>query len=501
MEATPDWLYALNVTPLCPDEPGGCLNIPLNGSATFSVMGDFRAKTSIQGAASSFAVQKLIEHVAGRMTSAMSTLPIATDRKALNAALVEAGNQYLGDKAGRAVTELSPPPLGSRSVPLTSETVYAVPNSDSNASLTLACGSTPATATGTHLTTLDGKDFPSDFSFYVRYDSLLLFNTVPQAHLHVSVSDRLSVSPADDFTAIGQQASIPASSKSYTLTNTGSPTLSYTVGVTYDSGSGASWLSVSTTTGSLTGYGSTVVTVSVNSAASSFSPGTYTGKIIFSGGGTTITRNATLIVNSFGACGDISGNWNGTESGSLTISVVSTVESDSETDPVSGNGAVVITQNGCSIRYNPIAAGLISSNLTPSQLASLARTGTITGTTISVTGLFALVDEVTAAANGVNITSVKKTLLTANGQLSGSVIELSETADFEASGNFSGNGQSGTFTVTATSSSTATLTRSSMATPSIRKMVKIQISSEPFASSPGSPGSIEAMLRKALGLN
>ena len=63
-------------------------------------------------------------------------------------------------------------------------------------------------------------------------------------------------------------------------------------------------------------------------------------------------------------CANISGNWNASESGSYTTTIVAPIESDSFTDPISGSGSTTITQTGCSIQYDPVGeSGLIGTNL------------------------------------------------------------------------------------------------------------------------------------------
>ena len=161
-------------------------------------------------------------------------------------------------------------------------------------------------------------------------------------------------------------------------------------------------------------------------------------------------------------CANVGGNWNVSESGSYTEAIASPAETDSVTNPVSGNGTAVVAQTGCSIQYNPISeAGLIGSSLTPGQLASLARTGTVNGETVRVTGLLALVDTVGSAQAGFTVTNVSSNVLNGNGQVAGNpaVMTLNETGAFVASGTYSIRGQSGSFTEMITTSSTATFTR------------------------------------------
>jgi virginiamycin B lyase len=143
-------------------------------------------------------------------------------------------------------------------------------------------------------------------------------------------------------------------------------------------------------------------------------------------------------------CANVGGNWNVSESGSYTEAIASPAETDSVTNPVSGNGTAVVAQTGCSIQYNPISeAGLIGSSLTPGQLASLARTGTVNGETVRVTGLLALVDTVGSAQAGFTVTNVSSNVLNGNGQVAGNpaVMTLNETGAFVASGTYSIRGQ------------------------------------------------------------
>jgi sugar lactone lactonase YvrE len=145
--------------------------------------------------------------------------------------------------------------------------------------------------------------------------------------------------------------------------------------------------------------------------------------------------------------------------GSYTETIAATAQTASETYPISGSGSVTITQTGCSISYEPVAeSGLIGTGLTPSQLASLTRTGTMSGDNVSVTGLLALVDTVASAQAGFTVTDISSNVLNGSGQVAGNppVITLNETGTFVASGTYSISGQTGSFTETITTSSTAT---------------------------------------------
>ncbi len=189
------------------------------------------------------------------------------------------------------------------------------------------------------------------------------------------------------------------------------------------------------------------------------SPGTATITVMLSYGASAPAKlNVTPVLNS--QCANIGGPWNWSESGSYTVSISSPVETDSQTYSLSGNGIAAITQTGCSISYNPVpTAGLIGSNLLPSQLASLTRTGAVSGNNVKVTGLLALIDTIGGARAGLTITSVGGDILTAGGQITGNVITLTGTGTVVVSGSYLINGQTGLYTETITATSSAVLTR------------------------------------------
>ena len=82
----------------------------------------------------------------------------------------------------------------------------------------------------------------------------------------------------------------PATLTTYTVTDSGSGSLSYTV--TAD----VPWLSFSPSSGTLAPNASTDITMSSNAATSSLAAGTYSAAIAFSSGTTSITRGATLAI-------------------------------------------------------------------------------------------------------------------------------------------------------------------------------------------------------------
>ncbi len=106
----------------------------------------------------------------------------------------------------------------------------------------------------------------------------------------------LAVTPAGGITASGPEGgSFSPASTSYTLTNTGTASMTWTAVKT------ASWLTLSGTGGTLAAGAGTLVTASFNAAANSLSAGSYSDTLTFTnstnGTGTT-TRAVALTVNS-----------------------------------------------------------------------------------------------------------------------------------------------------------------------------------------------------------
>jgi len=105
----------------------------------------------------------------------------------------------------------------------------------------------------------------------------------------------LAVSPATGLIMSGDEAGpFTPTSQRYTLTNTGGSSIDFSVS------KGQSWISLSTTGGSLAPGASTTVLVAVNSNATMLSAGTHSDTVTFSnttsGNGTT-SRSVTLTVN------------------------------------------------------------------------------------------------------------------------------------------------------------------------------------------------------------
>ena len=96
-----------------------------------------------------------------------------------------------------------------------------------------------------------------------------------------------------------------------------------------------------------------------------------------------------------GGCYDLSGTWQGEESGSVTCTASAGGESETFTDPISGSGTIQISQSpgSCSFSYDPVTA---SGSIFPNG----RRTGEIDQDRIVFSGLFGvLVPGATATTN------------------------------------------------------------------------------------------------------
>ena len=112
----------------------------------------------------------------------------------------------------------------------------------------------------------------------------------------------LQVSPVAGFTSAGEPGGpFAPASQVYTLNNSGSETLSYTVV------NSEPWLAVTPASGTLAPGASAAVTVSITPAAAQLFPGTYSTSLLFdntSGIGVDSLRVATLTVQGAGAIND-----------------------------------------------------------------------------------------------------------------------------------------------------------------------------------------------------
>jgi DNA/RNA endonuclease G (NUC1)/PKD repeat protein len=171
------------------------------------------------------------------------------------------------------------------------------------------------------------------YSDTVTFSNSTTGGWVPRpVNLTVLALGQLSISPVITFSATTQAGGpFSPSSQDYTLSNTGSVSLNWTASAT------ASWLNLSTVSGTLAGGSSTVVTVSIDSSAITLPPGSYSDVIGFTnttnhaGDG---TRGIGLTVISFGffddfgtfTSGNLVGQANWQESG--TTNVLWTFEGD-----------------------------------------------------------------------------------------------------------------------------------------------------------------------------
>ena len=338
---------------------------------------------------------------------------------------------------------VNPEPAPGPSVPvsLSASSVLATPDGTPGvAALQFACG-LPNQLTGDAVGS-------TGFSF-AAYNGVLLFysNETPSAQFTVTVQGGVSLTLSTNTVASGG-------------TVTGTVTLSAAA----PPGGATVSLASSSTAATLPA----AISIPAGSTAASFTilagtvASSQTVTISATYGGASAEANLTVTPGN-GMCANLAGNWNASETGSITLTASDTTEgTGSQTVPVSGSGVVTIMQTGCSIQYEPLLDGLIGTSLTPDQLASVLRTGSVSGNNVSVTGLFALVDTVVAEENGVTSINVSNNLMTASGQLSGGTITLNATGNFDATGTYSFQGTSGSFTLTATGSTISTFDQASM---------------------------------------
>jgi uncharacterized protein (TIGR03437 family) len=143
-------------------------------------------------------------------------------------------------------------------------------------------------------------------------------------------------------------------------------------------------------------------------------------------------------------CADVSGTWNVTQSGSVTEIAVAAIENDNVTTPFSSQGTINISQTACSISYTPAP---IPGLITQDQAGALVRTGTVVGTTVSLQGLLTTATLAVSNQPDLTITQVSQNQFQSSGQLTGALLTTSDSGNFNGSGTYSYNGQTGTFTL------------------------------------------------------
>jgi hypothetical protein len=144
----------------------------------------------------------------------------------------------------------------------------------------------------------------------------------------------------------------------------------------------------------------------------------------------------SVVVNVIGneeECVNIAGNWNFTDSGTVTC----TCGGETDTENISGSGTVNISQNGCNVSWS-----------VPLNGVNYSRSGTVSGNIIQVSGIF-----VVPLVGGVNITQNTYSA-------SGTISEDTKTINLNGSGSASGSYEGIAFSCSGTD--TVALTRSSL---------------------------------------
>ena len=231
----------------------------------------------------------------------------------------------------------------------------------------------------------------------------------------------LEVTPAGDLAASGVAGGpFDPASIDYTLTNTGEETLSWTIGKS------ASWLDLSSSSGTLDGGASTVVTVSLNATADGLPVGVQTDTLSFSNvtsnNGNT-TRSAGLTVTPIPVAVTLD-NLSQTYDGTARVATVTTDPSPvafsltyaGSTDPPvdagsyavlatvtepnhegSASGTLVVAKASQTITFAPLAEvelgdgsfaldATASSGLPVSYASSDPAVATVSGTTVNLVG-------------------------------------------------------------------------------------------------------------------
>jgi hypothetical protein len=223
----------------------------------------------------------------------------------------------------------------------------------------------------------------------------------------------LTVTSAANHSGSGNQGgAFSGSPASYTVQNSGTGTLNWTV-------SGPSWLSFSATSGSLGAGASTIVTVSYNATANSLPAGVQTGTISFGGNGGAATRSASLTVN------DITPPvWSNTPASITVFTPANSATATATWTPPTASDNVGVTSSGSN--FAPGASfpvGTTTVTYTASDAASNVRTTSFTVTVIDnvapvISGTPA---NITIEATGPTGAAVSYIMPTANDNVNGPV--------------------------------------------------------------------------------
>ena len=143
-----------------------------------------------------------------------------------------------------------------------------------------ALGNTASYASCFHDTTTGDNSWSASSGLFVAatgYDLCTGWGTPNGTNLVNALADMLRVTPSSGFAADGPTGGpFCPSSQSFTLTNAGIPSLTWSTINT------SAWLSVSASSGALAGAAQTNVTISLNSAANSLAAGTNVANVGFS---------------------------------------------------------------------------------------------------------------------------------------------------------------------------------------------------------------------------
>ncbi|MDP9054860.1 MAG: hypothetical protein M3N93_11260 [Acidobacteriota bacterium] len=212
--------------------------------------------------------------------------------------------------------------------------------------------------------------------------------------------------------------------------------------------------------------GSTSATFSISASTVTASQ-TAQINVSYNGSVKTVSFTVTPAVNPL--CATVGGLWNVSETGSANATVTVAGQTDSAATPISGGGSITIAQTNCSISFNPLVeSGLLNGS------SGLARTGTLTGNNVSITGQLTLPASVESAIQQqtpgliFNSFNVGSNVLNGSGSVSGNTMRINETGTFSASGTLTYSGVSAPYSLTVSTSSTATLNWASGTRPTLR---------------------------------
>lgn len=246
-------------------------------------------------------------------------------------------------------------------------------------------------------------------------------NTTRAVSLTVNAPAALSVSPAGGLTSTGLVGGpFSPSSRVYTLTNSGGVSMNWTAAKTQ------SWVSLSSSGGTLAAGASTNVTVSINSGANSLAAGGYSDTVTFTnttnGGGNT-TRAVSLTV---------------TAPAALSVSGTDLAASGPPGGPFSPASTTYTLSNSGGVSLNWTAGGN-QAWLTVSPTSGTLAAGASTTVTASINsnanalaaGIYGASVSFTNATNGAGNATRNATLNVSNVQMASSISQYGITWTFD----------------------------------------------------------------------